>query len=51
MIKTICDRCHKELDTENEYAIFLKVNNYDLCPGCFHEYIEILDKFIKDGKK
>ena len=39
MIKKICDRCFNNYD-------FQKVYIYDLCPQCFTEYKELLNKFV-----
>lgn len=52
MVRTICDRCGRELDTTGEkYDFFIKVLHYDFCPKCHGEFIVLLKEFTQNKIK
>ena len=55
MNKTYCDKCGKET-TGNELNIeiwgdIVRSEFLDFCPGCFSEFVEVLEQFTKRDLK
>ena len=50
MIKTVCDRCGKEIKGDKIYYskkyVLLKI---DLCVNCYSEYENFMDGFLNDA--